>query len=130
MLAKHPIDVMLTATDLDAAKRFYREGVGLEVLLESDEFVTFGCGGDSRLVVTRSSAPSADEQTKASWRVADVVAEVGELRSRGVDVVEYDEPYLKTVDGVADIGFALSAWFVDPGGNAIGLLQFKDRGSG
>jgi catechol-2,3-dioxygenase len=130
MLAKHPIDVMLTATDLDAAKRFYGEGVGLEVLLESDEFVTFGCGGDSRLVVTRTTSPSGEEQTKASWRVGDVAAEVAELRSRGVDVVEYDEPYLKTVDGVADIGFALSAWFVDPGGNTIGLLQFKDKGSG
>ena len=34
-----------------------------------------------------------------------------------------------TVDGVADVGFALSAWFVDPGGNTIGLLQFKDTGS-
>jgi hypothetical protein len=34
------------------------------------------------------------------------------------------------VDGVADVGFALSAWFVDPGGNTIGLLQFKDKGSG
>jgi catechol-2,3-dioxygenase len=121
---------MLTATDLDAAKRYYGEGVGLEVLLESDEFVTFGCGGDSRLVVTRTTSPSGEEQTKASWRVGDVAAEVAELRSRGVDVVEYDEPYLKTVDGVADIGFALSAWFVDPGGNTIGLLQFKDKGSG
>jgi catechol-2,3-dioxygenase len=130
MLAKHPIDVMLTATDLDAAKRFYREGVGLDVLLESDEFVTFGCGGDSRLVVTRASAPSSDQQTKASWRVADVAAEVANLRARGVDVVDYDEDYLKTVDGVADIGFALSAWIVDPGGNTIGLLQFKDQGSG
>jgi catechol-2,3-dioxygenase len=130
MLAKHPIDVMLTATDLAAAKRFYREGVGLDVLLESDEFVTFGCGGDSRLVVTRASAPSSDQQTKASWRVADVAAEVADLRARGVDVVDYDEDYLKTVDGVADIGFALSAWIVDPGGNTIGLLQFKDKGSG
>jgi hypothetical protein len=36
----------------------------------------------------------------------------------------------KTVDGVADVGFALSAWFVDPGGNTIGLLQFKDKGLG
>jgi catechol-2,3-dioxygenase len=130
MLAKHPIDVMLTATDLDAAKRFYGEGVGLEVLLESDEFVTFGCGGDSRLVVTRTTSPSSEEQTKASWRVGDVAAEVAELRARGVDVVDYDEDYLRTVDGVADIGFALSAWIVDPGGNALGLLQFKDRGSG
>jgi hypothetical protein len=130
MLAKHPIDVMLTATDLGAAKRFYRDRVGLDVLIESDDFLTFGCGGDSRLVVTRTSTPSGEQQTKASWRVADVVAEVAELRARGVDVVEYDEPYLKTVDGVADVGFALSAWFVDPGGNSIGLLQFKDKGSG
>jgi catechol-2,3-dioxygenase len=130
MLAEHPIDVMITATDLAAAKRFYRDGVGLDVLIESDEFVTFRCGGDSRLVLTRSTTASADQQTKASWRVADVAAEVAELRTRGVEIVEYDEPYLKTVDGVADVGFALSAWFVDPGGNAIGLLQFKDQGSG
>jgi extradiol dioxygenase family protein len=130
MLAKHPIDVMLMATDLEAARRFYGDRVGLDVLIESDDFVTFGCGGDSRLVVTRTSSPSGEQQTKASWRVTDVVAEVAELRVRGVDVVEYDEPYLKTVDGVADVGFALSAWFVDPGGNTIGLLQFKDKESG
>jgi catechol-2,3-dioxygenase len=130
MLAKHPIDVMLTATDLGAARQFYGETVGLEVLIENEDFVTFGGGGDSRLVVTRTSAPSSDQQTKASWRVADVAAEVAELRARGVEIAEYDEPYLKTVDGVADVGFALSAWFVDPGGNSIGLLQFKDKGLG
>ncbi len=128
MLAKHPIDVMLTATDLGAVKQFYSDMIGLDVLIESDDFVTFRCGGDSRLVVTRTSAPSSEQQTKASWRVADVAAEVAELRARGVAVVEYDEPGLQTVGGVADIGFALSAWFVDPGGNTIGLLQFKDGG--
>jgi extradiol dioxygenase family protein len=130
MLSNHPIDVMLTATDLAAARRFYGDKVGLGVVLESDDFVTFGCGGDSRLVVTRTTAPSGEQQTKASWRVTDVAAEVAELRARDVEVVEYDEPYLKTVDGVADVGFALSAWFVDPGGNTLGLLQFKDAGSG
>jgi catechol-2,3-dioxygenase len=130
MLGEHPIDVMLTATDLGVVRQFYRDRVGLDVLIDNDELVSFRCGGDSRLVFTRTSAPSGERQTKASWRVADVAAEVAELRTRGVDVVEYDEPYLKTVDGVADIGFALSAWFVDPGGNTIGLLQFKDQGSG
>jgi predicted enzyme related to lactoylglutathione lyase len=59
--------------------------------------------------------------------VSDIAAEVAVLRSRGVDVAEYDEPGLKTVDGVADVGFAFSAWFVDPSGNTIGLLQFKDE---
>jgi catechol-2,3-dioxygenase len=126
MLALHPIDVMLTATDLGAARQFYGDRIGLDVLIESDEFVTFSCGGDSRLVVTRSSVRSNEQQTKASWRVADVASEVAELRSHGVEVVEYDEPGLKTIDGVADVGFALSAWFVDPDGNTIALLQFKD----
>ena len=129
MLATHPIDVMLTAPDLAAVKEFYGDRVGLDVLLESDDFVTFRCGGDSRLVVTRTSTPSREQQTKASWRVSDIAAEVAELRTRGVAVVDYDEPGLVTVDGVADVGFALSAWFVDPGGNSIGLLQFKDKGS-
>jgi catechol-2,3-dioxygenase len=128
MLGAHPIDVMLTAADLGVVKQFYQEGVGLDVLVESDDFVTFRCGGDSRLVITRTSAPSGEQQTKASWRVADVAAEVAELRARGVVVADYDEPGLRTVDGVADVGFALSAWFVDPGGNTLGLLQFKDEG--
>ena len=82
--------------------------------------------GTARLVVTRSTAGTAEPQTKASWRVSDLAAEVAELRSRGVAVEDYDEPGLRTVDGVADVGFALAAWFVDPDGNSIGLLQFKD----
>ncbi len=127
MLAEHPIDVMLTAPDLRAVRQFYGDQVGLDVLIESDDFVTFRCGGASRLVVTRTSEPSTEQTTKASWRVADVAAEVAELRARGVDVADYDEPGLRTVDGVADVGFALSAWLVDPGGNTIGLLQFKDE---
>jgi catechol-2,3-dioxygenase len=127
MLGKHPVDVMLLATDLSVARSFYEGTLGLEVLLVDEQFLTFGCGGDSRLVVTKSTTGTHEEATKASWRVDDLAAEVAELRARGVDVVDYDEPWLKTVDGVADVGFALSAWLVDPGGNTIGLLQFKDE---
>ena len=127
MLAAHPIDVMLLATDLGVARDFYGNKIGLEVLIETDDFLTFGCGGDSRLVVTLSTTGTSEASTKASWRVDDLAAEVRELRSRGVEVEEYDEPGLKTVDGIADVGFALSAWLVDPHGNTIGLLQFKDE---
>jgi len=126
MLAGHPIDPMLLATDLAAARGVYGDRTGLEVLIESDDFLTFACGGASRLVVTRSSTGSGDPQTKASWRVDDLAAEIADLRSRGVEVEAYDEPGLKTVDGIADVGFALCAWIVDPHGNSIGLLQFKD----
>jgi catechol-2,3-dioxygenase len=130
MLRGQPIDVMLLATDLGVATDFYTAKVGLEVLIETDEFVTFACGGDSRLVITKSSAGTSEDQTKASWRVADVAAEVAELHSRGIETQEYEEPWLKTTDGVADVGFALAAWFVDPAGNTLGLLQFKDREAG
>jgi catechol 2,3-dioxygenase-like lactoylglutathione lyase family enzyme len=125
VLADNPIDPMILATDLAVAREFYGGKLGLEVLLESDDFLTFRCGGDSRLVVTRSSTGTTDPQTKASWRVSDLAAELAELRSRGVAVEEYDEAGMKTVDGIADVGFALAAWLVDPHGNSLGLLQLK-----
>jgi hypothetical protein len=74
--------------------------------------------------------------------VSNLAAEVDELRSRGVDVdvEEYDAPRLKTVDGIADVGFAPAAWFVDPrwqldraaavqgrGGHLTGHMARPDR---
>jgi catechol-2,3-dioxygenase len=123
MLGNHPVDVMLLATDPGVARSFYGDTLGLEVLLEDEQFLTFRCGGDSRLVVTHSTTGTRDEATKASWRVDDLAGEVAELRARGVQV--QDLPELGTVDGVADIGFALAAWFTDPHRNWIGLLQLK-----
>src|SRR4029453_3191688 len=123
MLGEHPVDVMLLATDLDLARRFYAGTLGLEVLLETEQFLTFRCGGASRLVVTKSTTGTADTATKASWRVDDIAGEVAELRARGVQI--QDLPELNTVDGIADIGFALAAWFTAPPHNSIGLLQLK-----
>jgi catechol-2,3-dioxygenase len=122
MLADNPIDVMILATDLGVAREFYGDRIGLEILIESDDFLAFSCGGDSRLVVTRSTSGTSEPQTKASWRVSDLAVEVAELRSRGIEVEEYNEPELKTDNGIADVGFALAAWLVDPHGNSIGLL--------
>ena len=123
MLIEHPVDVMLLSTDLAVALSFYEGKLGLEVVLEDEQFLTFACGGDSRVVVTRSTVGTADQATKASWRVRDVVAEVAQLRARGVEVL--DLPDLGTVDGVADIGFAFAAWIVDPNRNSLGLLQLR-----
>ena len=93
--------------------------------MEAEEAITFRCGGDSRISVTKSTTGTADEQTQAAWRVADIAAEVAALRAKGVEIQEYDLPDLKTTDGIADVGFALAAWIVDPHGNALGILQPK-----
>src|SRR5437773_1308461 len=65
MLGDHPVDVMLLATDLGVARRFYGGKLGLEVLREDEQFLTFRCGGDSRLIVTKSTTGTADQATKA-----------------------------------------------------------------
>jgi catechol 2,3-dioxygenase-like lactoylglutathione lyase family enzyme len=125
MLGDHPIHPVLLATDLAAARDFYHDQLGLEVLSESEAAITFRCGGGTQLSVTKSSTGTADTQTQASWDVSDVRAEVAELRSRGVKVEDYDLPGLQTHDGIADIGFAWAAWVIDPGKNALGILQVK-----
>ncbi len=105
MLGNYPIDVVLLAMDLAAAKDFYADKIGLRVLSETPGGVTFQCGGDTHLVVTKSSVGTKDEQTQAAFRVADVRAEVSELRRRGVKIEDYDTPGLQTDDAIADIGF-------------------------
>src|SRR5262249_59768825 len=117
------VEVMPLAADLGVARRFYAGTLGLEVLLEDEQFLTFKCGGDSRLVVTKSTTGTADQATKACWRVDDIASEVAQLRARGVKIADLPGP--GTVDGIADIGFALAAWFTDPHHNSIGLPQLK-----
>lgn len=124
MLGDHPIHPVLLATDLAAAREFYHDRLGLEILDENEAAIVFRCGG-THLDVTKSTTGTADSQTQASWQVQDVRAEVAELRSRGVKVEDYDMPGLKTEDGIADLGFAWAAWIVDPGKNALGILQLK-----
>jgi hypothetical protein len=124
MLGSYPVDVMLLATDLGVARRFYEGTLDLPVLVADEQFLTFGCGGDSRLVVTKSASGTAEAVTKASWRVDDLAGEVAELRKRGVQIQDLAE--LGTAEGIADLGFALGAWFIDPANNWIGLLQLKE----
>lgn len=123
MLGEHPMDVVLLATDLEASKEFYAGKLGLEILNENEQAITYKCGGDSQLAVTLSTTGTSDEQTQAGWRVDDLAAEIAQLRDRGVEIQDYDTPELKTVDGIVDLGFAQMAWIVDPHGNALAIMQ-------
>ena len=104
---------------------FYAQKVGLEIVHEDEHMVSFRSGRESLLTVSKSTAGTADEQTQAAWRVDDLAAELDELRSRGVEILEYDTPELKAENGIVDTGDALHAWFVDPGKNTLGIDQYK-----
>ncbi len=118
MLGEHPINPVLVAKDLAAAREFYHGKLGLLIEKEDQNAIVFRCGGGTHLDVTKSSTGTAEQQTKAAWQVSDIRAEVAELRARGIKVTE---------DGIADIGFARAAWIIDPGMNALGILQIKEK---
>jgi catechol 2,3-dioxygenase-like lactoylglutathione lyase family enzyme len=125
MLSEHPVFPILLATDMAASRAFYHDTLGLEIAAESDERIVVRCGGGTQIAISRSTVGTSDTQTQVAWRVPDVHAAVADLRARGVRIEEYDEPDLKTVDGVADMGHSWVAWFVDPGRNVLSVLQPK-----
>ena len=125
MLEEHPITPGLLAKDLAAAREFYHDKLGLQIVREDENAMVFRCGGGTHLDVTKSTVGTADQQTQAAWQISDIRAEVAELRARGVRVEDYDTPGLKTEDGIADLGFAWAAWIIDPAMNTLGILQIK-----
>lgn len=126
MLSHHPIDVILEVSALGGARAFY-ERLGLEIVRNASDggAIEFAAGTDSRLVIKDTPNRGDAERTSASWRVDDLPAVVRNLRERGIEPLEYDIPGVKTVDGIADLGFADLAWTADPSNNVIGLAQYR-----
>ena len=125
MLGDHPVFPIVLSTDLAASRAFYHDTLGLDVLREDDERIMFKCGGGSVLAVSRSTTGTGDTQTQLAWRVPDLRAELAQLRARGVTIQQYDAPDPKTVDGIADMGFAWAAWILDPSDNVLGIIEPK-----
>ena len=123
MLGDRVIHPVLLATDLAATRAFYHDRLGLEIIREDEHAIEFRCGGGTKLAVTRSTTGTADSQTQLGWEVDDLQAELDELRSRGVPIEDYDLPELNTEGGVADFGFAKMAWIIDPGRNALAIIE-------
>jgi catechol 2,3-dioxygenase-like lactoylglutathione lyase family enzyme len=125
MLGEFPVFPILLATDLDAARTFYHDVLGLEIAREDpdDRIVFLSFGG--RIVLSKSTVGTADTQTQVAWIVPDIRAAVAELRGRGVRIEEYVAPDPVTTDGVADMGHSWAAWFIDPGRNVLSVVQPK-----
>ncbi len=112
----------IPVTDLDRAKDFYADTLGLEVLWENAASVRLGCGGGTELSIFRR-APSTADHTLAHFEVADIEAVVGELEKREVKFIDYGEGPLQTTGHIAQIGPARGAWLRDPDDNILGLRQ-------
>ncbi len=114
--------------DLDAAKRFYGETLGLdvEVLDEENGLLTMHLAGagDRDTLVYLSPEMTPPSYTILNFPVDDIDQAVDDLSARGVSFEQYNHPDLPQDDkGVMREGGPLIAWFKDPAGNTLSVLQ-------
>jgi catechol 2,3-dioxygenase-like lactoylglutathione lyase family enzyme len=115
----------LPATDLERAKRFYTDKLGLTPESDGPDGLFYRCGGGTRFLVFPSGGTASGTHTQMTWNTTGIEAAVAELKARGVDFEEYDTPEVKTINGVATLGQSKGAWFKDSEGNMLALGQFN-----
>ena len=125
MLVDSMLVTTVAVTDLDQAKAFYGDQLGLRLLDEQPFAIRFGAGNGTQVSVRRGQ-PNVG-QTVGHFEVDDIEAVVRDLTGRGVIFQEYETP--KTIDFIATIGPARGAWFADPDGNVFGVRQGPVPGS-
>jgi len=125
MLSASPVTATLPVRDLERAQSFYASRLGLRLLSGSvkEGHLAFGAGEGTSLQLFESESDQKSDNTAATFEVADLAAEMAELRRKDVSFEEYDLPGLKTVEGVATMGEHRAAWFKDPDGNVLCLHE-------
>ena len=129
MLASAVVRPTLPAVDLERAKKFYTEKLGLKLIREDPSpGAQFQAASGTSIYLYKRTATKADH-TAAVFGISDFDGALKDLNSKGVKLEEYDMPNLKTRDGVATMetpqGLVKMAWFKDSEGNIISVSNMK-----
>ena len=119
MLSDSMLVTTVAVTDLERARGFFGDQLGLTLIDETPFALRFAAGGGTQVSVRRGQ-PNVG-QTVAHFEVSGIEALVRDLSGRGVAFQEYETP--KTVGFIAQVGPARGAWFSDPDGNVFGLRE-------
>ena len=137
MISNSKISPTLPVVDLERAKKFYRDNLGLKIVFEDPSGIMFESSDHSQLYLYQRGPTKADH-TVLSFEVEHIESEVNELRRKGIKFEDYDMPemHLKTVNGIATFPVmpggkyeTKSAWFKDTEGNILALTQMVKVGS-
>ncbi len=125
MLKNAGIFGSFSVNDLEKAREFYGKtlGVGVERV---DEMPVLNIGGENGVMIYEKPDHIPATFTVLNFRIEDLESTMNELRSRGVRFEVYDMEGLKTdADGVLTHGGMSIAWFKDPAGNILSVLEEK-----
>jgi catechol 2,3-dioxygenase-like lactoylglutathione lyase family enzyme len=122
------VEAALAVSDLDRARHFYEEQLGLVPGEQEEVGVHYPCAqGSGVFVYLTPENAGKSAATLAGWYVDDLDEAMDELASRGVVFEQYDQPGLKTDErGVFEAGPLRAAWTTDPDGNTIAFTQVSD----
>jgi catechol 2,3-dioxygenase-like lactoylglutathione lyase family enzyme len=126
MLSDRDVVATVAVKNLDAARKFYADTLGLTKLQENEEEITFKCG-KSLLFVYRSQYAGTNKATAATWIADEVDTLVRTLKGRGVKFEHYDFPNMTREGDVHVAGAMRVAWFKDPDGNIFSIVTPADN---
>jgi catechol 2,3-dioxygenase-like lactoylglutathione lyase family enzyme len=126
MLDQFPVHASLAASDIERAKQWYEQKLGLKPKQEMDGGAWYECGDGTWFLLYASGSAGTAQNTVAGWTVKDIESVMDELRGRGVTFEEYDMPGLKTKNGLMVSGPYKAAWAKDSEGNILELSEVSE----
>lgn len=127
MLTTAPVTTMLPVVDIDRAKDFYENKLGLTPHgVKPNGEVVYACGGGALVALFQKEAGTKAEHTAISFQVDDIESEIKALEANGVVFEDYDFPGLKTVNHICVLGAEKAAWFKDTEGNYLCIHEDID----
>ena len=122
MFANTPAFSGFAVDDIDAARSFYGETLGLKVTDEEMGVLTIHLAGDRPTMIYPKPDFTPASYTILNFQVEDVDAAVDELSARGVEMEHY-EGFDQDEKGIARDEGPTIAWFKDPAGNILSVLD-------
>lgn len=123
-LSEFPVYAVLPASDFERAKAWYRDKLGLTPSQEEGPNGWYRCAEGTWFILTASQYAGTAQNTAAGFTVKDIESVLDDLRSRGVEFLEYDFGEMgKTENGLMTMGPYKAAWMKDSEGNIVELSE-------
>jgi predicted enzyme related to lactoylglutathione lyase len=123
MLRDAEVKAYAPVSDVERGRQFYEGVLELKAIDSDPEGVLFECANHTQFFMYRTEYAGTNKASCLFWDVADIEKEVAELKNRGVAFEHYDMPGMKVTGDIHEAGGVKNAWFKDPDGNVLALIQ-------
>jgi catechol 2,3-dioxygenase-like lactoylglutathione lyase family enzyme len=120
MLDQFQPHATIAVSDMERAKAWYADKLGMTPTSEDLAGAWYDCGGGQFLLFSTPMAGTA-KNTVMEWTVDDVMSEVASLKSKGVTFDTFEMEGITWDNGVASMGEHKGAWFKDSEGNVLAI---------